>query len=262
MRQAMVAMGLALALGGCSLVLDPGRHMGDAAMDSATPDADADVPTLDVNNVCSAMASVFCEGRSHCCSMGAPSNCVAEATDKCERWLGPVLLEPNTHYNPERGAELLERARAAAAEDSCSDDIIALVAERDGLISAMDGTFGDGEACEANTGDLLIDAVARLFTCTEGYGCRNEMSGWVCRPLSGMNEDCSKDFECQQALYCGELTNQCVERRDITSGCDRAWQCQSLYCDMTDMTCADPDQDTVWCADPFDILPMPTTTGM
>jgi hypothetical protein len=261
MRVAAIALTL-LSISGCSLVLDPGRHMGestiDAGVDSSTP-TDGDVPDvtpLVAATVCRRLVALYCTGRAECCPSDPTCN-ESELLDNCDRWVGPAVTAPNVNYDPIQGALLLEEAEASLG--TCGTEILHLLADRDGLMSTFRGVFGLGEMCEAGIDDLLIAAIVRPFTCTEGLACLEEgtSGSYSCTELVPLEAECVP-FECAGDAYCGEVSGmtQCAPRLPDTTSCTRPKECESLYCDATGH-CREPSSEEVWCFDPFDFtMPM------
>ncbi len=262
--RAAIALSL-FVLGGCSLVLDPGRHMPatDAGVDTGSAsDADLDAPDApDVDpllpgNVCPQMARVICEGRENCCTMETPDDCQTLIRESCLEFVGPIVNEPSVGYDPVRGALLLERAQASA--EACDNRILNLLADRDGLLSTFRGTVAADDPCVTSESlPILLRPFARIFSCTTGNYCHDDGVSFTCAPLKGAGEVCGGNYECGDDLYCARVTtseSQCSLREDDGTACTGPVQCESLYCDEMSNECETPEVNDVWCPDPFGLL--------
>ncbi|MBW2463204.1 MAG: hypothetical protein JRH11_16250 [Deltaproteobacteria bacterium] len=274
-----------LGAGGCSLVVDPGRHQGgdggavdsgvgdsgaaDAGADTDADHCDRDFGSLDAEvsgplvrgSVCPELARVICAGRitQGCCLAAVMAgetaeDCQAALLDSCNRTIGHIVQEPNAAYNQACGGVLLDQAAAMAA--SCDPAILDLLIDRAGLLDTLDGVLEDGERCEALFGNVAVKAVTAAFTCKRGMSCRRErlLTPLICEPLSDTSTPspaCDGNYDCKSGLRCDRALRLCANRHSDELICESDTDCASLLCDTT---CQERTSDSAWCNDPFGLL--------
>ncbi len=240
-------------LAGCSLVNDPGDHMGgasptpDATIDATdTPDADASTPDADAApapipaaEFCSELVELYCNARKRCCAGAEDENidtCRNERAGPCANFIGGYATDSRNNYDPQRAAEVI--AEGAALAETCDEDIVKWFATRDGIARVLRGTIPEAQGCSALNGTYL--ACVRPLACRGGAAVLG-----TCRPLAEEGEPCDGDLECVEPLQCD--VGACRARRANGSMCEGIYDCESLTC--TEMICA-PGTDT-YCIDPF-----------
>ncbi len=245
-----------LSFAGCSLVNDPGRHMGGGGTDGGTEaDArgapDGGPPPLAAEDACGVLVSAYCEAYENCCAMPVRTRgeCETTALQRCQEGVEPYLTDSRTGYDPVLAGALVAEGRALLA--TCDPAIVRWFTYD--LLTAMRGTLARTEVC-LTLGQVVDEDYAGIFSCSrDGHlVCRplsSPIGDWTCQGLSSEMGTCNYLLHCDDGLTCtGSLvfTGMCVPQRGDGVACDVADQCQSLDC--VGGACREPDRD-IYCTD-------------
>lgn len=240
MRHALI---VALFLGGCTLLNDPGMHMGNVR----------DAPALDAERViyddfCDRYADLACRGMQECCMAGAPNNCVDVLTRTCDETVARNLLrDGRTGYDPVIAAEVFAEAEALVA--TCDPAILDWA--RDSLFRMLTGTRAAGAVCSPDT-EVPFDTPT-LYSCADDNACIfNGIDRWTCQTPVGRGGACYLDTDCVEGLWCSRSSTGCAERLPVGAACDPDLDgCQGV-CVCDDGTCASgrcfaPTANAIYC---------------
>jgi hypothetical protein len=269
---------LAVILAACSLVNDPGTHMGnpppvpdagsmdgsdgvdagadagmprdgggDAGSDDAGPTDAGPPPPIPAADLCGELVAAICEMRIGCCTsaMGEDfDDCRANYSTRCATSLGAAANDGRTGYDPVVAGAVLAELRALTA--TCNLEIIDFLSDSNGFLRMFEGTFPMGAGCNAWS--------IELYACAAGNVCRGVVFFWSCQPRVLADAECREDYNCIDGYFCDEArtttmgTGLCTPRRADSEPCARNTQCQSLVCSET--TCQ-ARTDELFCVDPF-----------
>lgn len=217
-------------LGSCTLLNDPGMHMGNVR---DTSEIDAERVVYD--DFCDELAAFGCEAGERCCTGASPGpDCVAVLTESCDASFGRTLLrDRRAGYDEIAAARVLEEARALAS--TCDPGLLAWY--RTFVQEILAGSRVLGAECTPEALDGGID-IAAFYSCTDDNACIfGGIDRWNCLPRASVGAGCLFEPDCQPGLYCagafGSGTCQprlpvgaeCSPSRDVCEGvciCDAA----------------------------------------
>lgn len=248
MRRVLIVAGLivtTLGTSSCLAVAPPGAHMS---------------PPVAVDDFCTRLAQVTCDGFEQCCDdaatrMAAPDHtrCVQMIQSGCTSGmysLSTLIHDPRTGYDPFVAGQVIADAERYVA--TCDPTIVVWAARRDGFERALTGTVGPGGNCV--NGNPIANYPA-LFSCedlTESCILDTSATRGTCAARLGLHARCFLDFDCGDSMYCAPqvLTSTCEPRLANGGACnhdgsDRATWCQSSFCHAG--ACATPTRTNVYC---------------
>lgn len=261
MRAPLISVALALALGGCSLVFDSGRHTEGGSMD-AGPMADAGGDPVDagaerlpVTEFCQRYVDIVCDGVRDCCSrVPDPSEdwdqttCRRTASDQCGATIGLVLARDYLEWDEEAAYRALTEGQAFI-DDSCNPNVQDWYIDLDGFFSPIRGTRAAGEECTPSDTRSTTEILASVLSCEDGLRCIRGTGRWSCISPSELGDPCSFAFDCADtgARCTGGLFSKTCQIPGEAEGasCLLADQCESLICRSA--RCQPVTRDAVYC---------------
>ena len=238
-----------LCLGGCSLVLDADRHMGN---DAGLPDVGVDAARAPVpgDQACAAFAAVLCEARLRCCEAVPTSETVEECSLEFQRQcldsLGAWVTDPEAGYSEERAARVLDALDEASME--CDGERVANILARDFLEIAQ-GSRPAGGMCNP------LERPVEATYCEGPLECLNTggalLGSWACGEPRSAGRECVTYLECEDGLGCPSLT--CEPLLADNESCRTSGDCRSGVCERDRPAslfgrCVAAEQQRVFCA--------------
>lgn len=264
MRALTVA--LALCLGGCSLVFDPGNHMGgvvgtDAgAMDAGTDAGeDAGPPTVPLSAICDEFATIYCDAVRNCCgrvpdrATWDDTECRGLARGICSDAYDLVEERSALEYDPAAAWETVETGRGFAT--SCDLGVQDWYLDREGFLASIVGTIEPGGDCTPRDPRNRDDLTASALSCAGDQRCiMAGMGRWLCGMPAAHGQECTVAFDCVAGSRCTRdglfARGVCAATGEPAgSQCVAGDECDSFICDgpVLAQTCAARTQDNAYC---------------
>ncbi|MCB9591152.1 MAG: hypothetical protein H6719_00345 [Sandaracinaceae bacterium] len=284
-----LAASLALLVGGCSLVFDPGAHMGgarDAGVDARTVDvdgggvdagdmdgggvdggggSDAGSEGLDPAEYCRRGAEESCAAVTRCCS-AVPAGfdeagCVAETRSTCDALVTAALDRDYFAWDPMGAWRAVEEGRALAS--TCELSVVNFYVRRQGYYDGLVGLRTNGESCTPVSRTPTEIGLA-VLSCERDHACVEAPANtWTCRPLGAAGATC--DYALQCAGMAPRCTSTGIGAGSCGAGelagelCRASDECLSLSCEMETIVvsrCGNAlTQDEVYCPGSRDLGP-------
>ena len=263
-----VLIALAVALGGCSLVFDSGRHTegggadagggmdggpeadaGDASVDAGDDPADAGPGRVPVTEFCPLYVDIVCNGVRDCCSRVPEdwdqSTCRSTYMDVCGATIGLVLARDYLEWDEEAAYRALMEGQAFL-DDDCSLAVQDWYVDRDGFFAPIEGTRAAGADCTPPSSSET-DLLASVLSCVDGQACIRGAGRWSCIAPSGLGDACTFAFDCADSgARCAGIPNVCQDP-GVADGalCGRNDACESLICSRA--RCQPVTADSIYC---------------
>lgn len=241
---------LALGTSSCLVVTPPGAHMS---------------PPVAVDDFCTRLAQVTCDGFERCCDDPAVlsmapthSDCVQAVQTNCTSGtysISTAIHDPRTGYDPFVGGAVIGRMQDFVAR--CDPSMVVFTGRRDGFESALQGTVASGAQCL--NGNALMNYPAFLSCMDFDQACilESDLTHGSCNQRRAAGDRCVLDFDCAEGLYCQpitlSITGMCAPRLANGSPCaaldgtpNHSW-CASGYCYHG--ACETPTRTHVYCGD-------------
>lgn len=218
---------------------------------------------VQVGQVCMRLSQIQCAGEAFCCD--APGRDRATCEDVMqqgcidEAHLDEVSRNPIAAFDRNAAARVFAELERLAS--TCDLGIASFGGSSTGLMSMFSGTVAPGTSCQPKSPPPLSIpipmppaevAAAHLLSCTgiATVACRPTAPlSWTCDPRGGVGEQCFTDLNCFDGLFCPNqeigFDATCTERKQVSSACEQANECSSLYC--IDGVCAAATQQVAYC---------------
>jgi hypothetical protein len=238
-----------LLLGSCTLLNDPGMHMGNVRDTSAV-----DAARVVYDDFCNELAAFGCEAAERCCTAVTPGpSCVADLTESCDASLGRTLFrDRRAGYDEIAAARALEEARTLGS--TCDPGLLTWY--RTLASDILAGSRVLGAECTPEPMDGGFD-VAAFYSCTGDNACiYGGIDRWNCLPRAGMGAGCLFGPDCQDGLYCAGPfgSGTCQPRLPVGAVCSTTGdgeECQDIcVCDAVGCAtahCVAPTSEAVYC---------------
>lgn len=230
------------------------------------PGADPNRNMVGANQICQRLAEIQCAAERCCCPDGNARKyeneqaCVTSQHNICMT-IGTQDISEDPRAGFDGTALIAAFDEFERLASSCDLSIVNWGTSLAGFASVIKGTVGAGGQCwtPVNLINPEMNPAGAVASCGNSAACQGSSLGtsaWTCGPRLADGGRCLADPSCNDQSFCsnppeppGNITlGTCTARLGENATCERATQCQSLFC--VGGRCVPPSTEAAYCLKP------------